>query len=48
MCGNFYEGFVGNIYIKVEFGYGVYNKLIFDLVEKYVFEKVINLIGRDM
>ena len=39
---------MGNIYTKAEPGYGVYNKPIFDLAEKYVPEKVINLTGRDM
>ena len=46
--GNPYEGFVGNIYTKAEPGYGVYNKPIFNLAEKYVSEKVINLTDRDV
>ncbi len=46
--GNPYEGFVGNIYTKAELGYGVYNQPIFNLAEKYVPEKVINLTGRDV
>ncbi|KMQ18373.1 C39 family peptidase [Bacillus mycoides] len=46
--GNPYEGFVGNIYTKAEPGYGVYNQPIFNLAEKYVPEKVINLSGRDV
>ncbi|MGG0645727.1 C39 family peptidase [Bacillus mycoides] len=46
--GNPYEGFVGNIYTKAEPGYGVYNQPIFNLVEKYIPEKVINLTGRDV
>ncbi|MDG2794767.1 C39 family peptidase, partial [Vibrio parahaemolyticus] len=46
--GNPYQGFVGNIYTKAEPGYGVYNKPIFNLAEKYVSEKVINLTDRDV
>ena len=39
---------LGNIYTKAEPGYGVYNQPIFNLAEKYVPEKVINLTGRDV
>ena len=36
------------IFIRKEPGYGVYNKPIFNLAEKYVSEKVINLTDRDV
>ncbi|MEI4831871.1 C39 family peptidase [Bacillus sp. FJAT-53711] len=46
--GNPHEGFVGNIYTKSEPGYGVYHQPIFQLAQKYVPDKTIDLTGRDI
>jgi len=39
------EGFVGNIYSYQKYGYGVYNKPIFELGNKYLPGRLINLTG---
>ncbi|PEA54679.1 hypothetical protein CON64_11885 [Bacillus pseudomycoides] len=46
--GNPHEGFVGNIYTKSESGYGVYHQPIFQLAQKYVPDKAVDLSGRDV
>ncbi|CAG9613094.1 hypothetical protein BACCIP111899_02289 [Bacillus rhizoplanae] len=46
--GNPHEGFVGNIYTKSEPGYGVYHQPIFQLAQKYVPDKTIDLTGREI
>ncbi|MFD3448423.1 C39 family peptidase [Microbacteriaceae bacterium 4G12] len=46
--GNPNDGFVGNIFIKSEPGYGVYHAPIFKLAQKYLPSKVTDLTGRDI
>lgn len=41
------DGFVGNMYTYEEYGFGVYNGPIFELANKYLPGKVLNLTGED-
>lgn len=43
--GNPYKGFVGNMYNKNEFGYGVYHGPIAELAEQYCGNRVVDLTG---
>lgn len=44
-AGNPYEGFVGDMYDKNNFGYGVYHGPIAELAEQYCGDKVVDLTG---
>lgn len=48
LYGNPYEGFVGNMYTFTQSGYGVYYPPIYELAQKYIYDRAVNLSNKDL
>jgi uncharacterized protein YvpB len=48
LYGNPFEGFVGDMYTFKKSGYGVYYPPIYELAQKYIQDRAVNLSGKDI
>jgi uncharacterized protein YvpB len=48
LYGNPFEGFVGDMYTLKKSGYGVYYPPVYELAQKYIQDRAVNLSGQDI